>query len=703
MTDLYYEHLFTQHILVADPAQTEPHPFETLSALASLFHMRITDGQPLAQQGMIAFAAAQLGQDVPAPFYQGFPESVRALSPDLLLFDQIVHYLGAYGFLDLGDAGGHSLLEQTVERAAFAEDTQPKDFCIVTQDEAMQLLHTAVDNLLASTRPLNETQYNLICHMVRDDDYHVTHCASKNTAILLALTFRDLSYAKFLQLSDITKVIDELLAREYAAPNTAPKERTLRGIRKTIPKRKVNPHKLNLCNQDRKFITALIHKLFDANKANVTTCFERKKRWKGLLHHIHYKPRNAAEADFVAAMRGTENRSVYAAFEHALAQKDVRGAAALLRKEKGGAAVLRKLNYLVHHCTTQEDIEFVLGQAQTDNALVLLQLLVYYAHYQHNNAPRIFRFTAHHRLKNHIETKDEHARTLPPLAPEQVAVIQLFLQNMLAPLLKNRLGKVYLSPDMRAIALPLQETTAQMGFGTLTKGSRLAIDPTDKKLRAFTYWEQVPDIDLSVIALDEDWTQTEFSWRNMVRKQSDYITFSGDEVNGFYGGSEYFDIDLALFRQAHPRERYLVFCNNVYSSMVFGNCLCKAGYMLRDKEDSGQIFEPKTVQSAFTINADSSFAYLFALDLATNEFIWLNLVADRSQRIAGNTSLAFLAPYFTLNDQINLYTLIEMMASELVNDPAEAELAVSDEVLRLPEGCEQIHSYDFDKMLALMN
>lgn len=45
--------------------------------------------------------------------------------------------------------------------------------------------------------------------------------------------------------------------------------------------------------------------------------------------------------------------------------------------------------------------------------------------------------------------------------------------------------------------------------------------------------------------------------------------------------------------------------------------------MLRDVKDSGQVYEPKTVKTSFTIDCNSRLAYLFAIDLAANDFIWL--------------------------------------------------------------------------------
>lgn len=110
----------------------------------------------------------------------------------------------------------------------------------------------------------------------------------------------------------------------------------------------------------------------------------------------------------------------------------------------------------------------------------------------------------------------------------------------------------------------------------------------------------------------------------MTDMQSDAIVYSGDETSGYNGGSEYFDINIVMFRMLYPDLRYIIFCNNVFSDLTFDNCICRAGYMLRDENDSGQVFEPKTVKSSFKVSASTHFCYLFAIDLDKNEFVWLN-------------------------------------------------------------------------------
>ena len=125
--------------------------------------------------------------------------------------------------------------------------------------------------------------------------------------------------------------------------------------------------------------------------------------------------------------------------------------------------------------------------------------------------------------------------------------------------------------------------------------------------------------------------------------------------------------------------------------------------MLRDLFDSGEIYEPKTVQTSFLVNGKSIFAYLFGIDLKEREFMWLNLSSSRRTIVAGDTSMSFLLDYFKITDTMNVYRFFELMAQELVEDPEQAELIVSDRI-KLAEGDKRkvIRSYDHEKLITLM-
>ena len=680
MKDIFKTYLFSKHILVKYVNYGEENVFETLFTLANLFNIHITNGQELAERYMIHFASEMLGTDVPEPFYRGFPESVKQLSADKLLYDQMLHYFRTYGLGDFSEAG-HSLFDENFQRTAFKENATVKDFIIVNEDEAEKLLHEMADDLLGGSRPLNEGQFEFLTAMVREKGHTIDTCASKNTAIKLLLELRDPGIARFISLSDVIKLADEMNVRIYANENM---------------------RKLNFKNSDRKFLTKILDLKLADEQCRWRDCYEKKVLWCGLLHQLHYKAKTETGKQFVDAMRGSSNDSVYSHFEAAMAAGDIRSAADVLKEGKGSGALLRNLEYIVSRIEEPSDLNYILNEIETDNGLILLQLQQKYSFVKRPGEGRSFSFVRHELMRVHKETNEEQKRRRSVISEGQTKVIKAFVEEKMKAHFEGKLGKVYIDPGMKDYALPLQESSGQTGFGVLAKGSRLQI-PDGKKIRAFTYWEKVDDIDLSVIGLDEKGGQTEFSWRNMAGKQSDAITFSGDETSGYNGGSEYFDIDVEQFRKLYPNIRYLVFCDNVFSRKPFDGCYCKAGYMMRDILDSGAVYEPKTVQTSFTVSGNSTFAYLFGIDLSTREFLWLNLTRSGSTTVAGATSLAFLLDYFGITGNMNMYKFFGMLASELTDDPQTADIIVSDS-LQTEDGDkrEVIHSYDFEKLLKLM-
>lgn len=354
------------------------------------------------------------------------------------------------------------------------------------------------------------------------------------------------------------------------------------------------------------------------------------------------------------------------------------------------------------------------------NPVVLIQLLMQYHNESANkDIPdmRTFAFTRNDRMLVHRETPEEMKRRKSRLNQHKIDMSQEQIRSLLKKTLSGKLGKVWIDPDMKKIAVPLQMHTGETGFGVLPTGSRMDI-PEGKFVRAFTYWEKVNDIDLSCFALSEIGDQQEFSWRNMWSKKGSDICYSGDQTSGYYGGSEYFDVDIDRFRENNPGYRYLVFCNNVYSGINFSQCDCKAGYMIRetdpekvptwkgergDLRKSPVIFDPKTVQTSFKINAESIFAYLFAIDLEKRQMVWLNMARSDGMRVAGLSQMKFLLRYLTVTDVFNVYDLYSWAGAEVL-EPKDADIIVSDKEVPgwIKESCEWVHSWDFEKMLRLL-
>lgn len=679
MDKIFIDYLYTKNILVGEQNKSND-SFEVLFSLARFYGIRVSKGHEYATLDLVKYLGTKLYS--PAAnnsFYKGFPESVLKLTKDEYLFDQVFSYYKTYG-LGLFGNSTHSIMEENFIRLAFNENLEERIVEIITEEEAFDRLTEIVINLLKSSRPLSGIQYEIVLAYINIYNYKLTECNSKHTLIQLLYDRKDYSLCSLLSLSDVIKLVDFINRDEYWNNNLKD---------------------LHFKNKHRKFFAKVLDCMFEDGYINIKECFEKKKIWAGFLHHIHYKPKTELAVEFVNLMRGNTNESAYSEFERHMLDNDIKKAVDSILESKGTTVLLRKLNYVLSRCTSDEDADYVISKLSSNNAIVIIQLLQTYYTYEPYKK-RTFVFTKNNKLCVHKETEEEYNKSKSMISEKIVSKLVEKLKLNLNNLLSNKLGSVYVSEEMKNIALPIQETASNGGYGYLPKGSIIHL-PSDKKIRAFTYWEKVDDIDLSVIGICYDGSQIEFSWRTMADRNSKAIVYSGDQTSGFNGGSEFFDVDVKKIKKKYNKLKYLVFCNNVYSSVPFSNVVCRAGYMLRDKVDSGEIYEPKTVKSSFVINAESTFAYLFGLDLEKSAFVWLNLSNSSHSIVAGENDLAYLQKYFKATEVINYYTFMEMMATNLVDDPNDASIVVTDAEYEAKEGQELIRSYDFEKILKYIN
>ena len=677
MNAVFKRFLFERHILVSDGA-VEENRFEVLFSLGRLFGIRVTEGEEYVTRDMLLTAGECIGINVPEPFYRGFPESVRELTREQLLFDQLLHYYLTYGMRNF-EHPGHSVFEDDFTRLAFNERYTEKAFVCLPIAEAKKYLRTCIDDLLASSRPLSKEQLEILSLYIDEYGFFPETIAAKSTATALLREKRDVRFADFLALSDVIRLVDDINFFEYKNKNVK---------------------KLNFKNADRRFVSSVMDRIFDGGFVNVRECFEKKAVWCGLLHHIHYQPKCEAAEKFLYLMRNKGNQSVYSEVEKYLAEHNVKMAVNALKAGKGNGALLRSLDYLISRAQGPEDIHHILRSIDAGRPILLLQLLMHYSA-PADDGERVFSFVRHNLVKTHCETKEEAARRKTLLGDRTRAVMAEYIKSILAARLKGRLGRVYVHPAMDKVAIPMHEAATNGGFGTLPSGSRILLDE-GQKLRAFTYWEKVDDVDLSMIGIGRAGEEYEFSWRTMYYEQGQTITFSGDETSGYEGGSEYFDIDLERILEERPNIKYIVFCDNVYSGSDFSQSECTAGYMMRDKVCSGEVFEPKTVKTSFRVTADSTYAFLFAVDLDTREFIWLNTSVNSGRIIAANGRVKNALLRIGELDVMSAGELVRFAAIEVVDDPELADVCFTDEELEPKDGREQIHSYEYTRLMSLL-
>lgn len=355
MKDIFKEFLFQKHVLVNDSPifyasvrEQRTASFATVVALAKKFSIRITAGADLVSESMIDDAAKYLGEYVPEPFYKGFPESVRELTSEQLLYDQLLHYTQTYG-MGWFETAGHSVIEEVYGRIGFNEHTEPRDFVVYDEHKATEYLKDCVSKLLEGNRPLNVDQIEVVKAAFQEFGKGILPpwIPCKDTVIKLLYDSRDIDLCKFLKLSDTIKLLQYIQFAKYGSENLK---------------------KLNLKNQDRKFLTKVIDWFEEADmKEDAYYCdyleaFAKRKIWCGLFHHIHYRNKlnHGLTERFISDVRSNKNLSHYHYFEKYMREGNYLAAASYLKNWKGESALVRNLNYILSRCKNEKQAEEVL-------------------------------------------------------------------------------------------------------------------------------------------------------------------------------------------------------------------------------------------------------------------------------------------------------------------------------------------------------
>lgn len=665
MKETFKKYLFDKNILVNDGVEEKDAELESLlcTALMAKYGYNVVSGTNLMSKSVFDYVAKQIDFKPTEPFYRGFPESVKKLCPEELLFDQLWSYYKTYGLDDFSEVQ-HSVGESPVERIALLKSFTTKNVKILNEKNAEEELKSLLQGLCDQTRPMSEYQFSVLVEAILEYDMFMFKFASANTAIKVLLETRNLRYAEKystpLELSHFPKIVEELNFKVY---------------------RNNDIKKLNLKNQDRKFLVNVL-KILITNSYNdlglisdyqKVVCVEKRAIWKGILYHLHYKD------DRLSFIYNSKVFSGMSEFEWFMKDENIYDAAFILKYRKGASAVLRNLDYIVSRTKKFSEVEKVLDLLKADfNPTILMQLIQHYNGYnrKHNEA-RNFSFNKFNMKRSHRETYEEVERSKSHLDELEVRYLKDYFTKAFYELIsKKKAGRVYIEDGMKDIAIPLDMATANGGVGCLPTGSRMAI-PNGAIVRAFTYWEKVNDIDLSCWLVDKDFNNLKkFNWGEWIniRYNTNWdlnaVNFSGDQTSGYGGGSEYFDIDIDNVLKTYSTSRYMIFFNNVYSGYKFKDVFCKAGYMLRDRFNSGEVYEPKTVQTAFNITSDSTFCALFAIDLQTREMIWLNQNVYSNANCSFTEDNSWVKKYINLAKYLNIYKLFENVGKR-VSDPKE--------------------------------
>jgi hypothetical protein len=277
------------------------------------------------------------------------------------------------------------------------------------------------------------------------------------------------------------------------------------------------------------------------------------------------------------------------------------------------------------------------------------------------------------------------ANRLPALPTERAEMVAGICEQTLVARFSKlpRLGKCYLDPEMANYLVPFSQRSASKALRTLVRGSRLPM-PACNVVRFFLWWKNGSsrtDIDLSAALYDRNFNYVDIvSYYNLKSYGGHH---SGDIVDAPNGAAEFIDLDIERTKSANVR--YVVMSLNSFTEQPYCDLPeCFAGWMARQHANSGEIFEPRTVQDKIDIAANTRICLPAIMDLSERKIIWADIALRKHHswnNVKNNLSgVSVMARALTSLVKTNLHTLFSMhikARGDLVAEKTDADCVFS--------------------------
>ncbi|MFU8802373.1 MAG: TerD family protein [Bradymonadaceae bacterium] len=417
-----------------------------------------------------------------------------------------------------------------------------------------------------------------------------------------------------------------------------------------------------------------------------------KERWIRLGERLHpgeYRkayPKTAAAFDSIR--NGIEILTFNSRVERALRTPDVAAALALLETRPGELS--RRLDHLLRLEPDEyrDVVQAFERHAAAVSTPVLLQVMVHFTYRPYGVDVRTF-FPKGNAAKV-IAVANELPAIPDEAAREIVRCSRQALEERFSSL--EPLGNVYVDPALGNHLVPFSQRSASKALRTLVRGSRVPM-PEGGTIRFFLWWREGDldgkptgrvDLDLSGALYNDAYEYMEHISYTRLRSAKYKAAHSGDITSAPDGACEFIDLDIesALLHGA----RYVVGVAFAFTDHSFSELPeCFMGWMMRDRPESGEVFEPSTVVDRFDLSADTEIGLPIILDLRTRQVIWADIALRSNPRYvvkieANRSSVAHVIRAMTNLVKPDLHTLFSLHAAArgtLVEDITEADTVFS--------------------------
>lgn len=629
-----------------------------------------------------------LGADkVYRPMYPNFPQQVMDASECELFLNAIVHYW----------SGGTIVPDyEKKERFPLLDQTKLKTIDLGTSEDFVSIIR----NLLSSTTSISASDKeditslfevssptNIESHYLpeeipmKETVAFVTGLLMKNHPLLTLPKVAKLTSRYFKTATDVLRLAVALSDGDVSLASKT-KFRTFK-------------------RPERRFLMALL----DSCGSIEEDMIRYKEQWKRLAEKIHpseYTEFPRVIEAFDKLRKDVKIQTFGGKVRRATDTNNVDAAVELLKDRPGEFA--RRLDHLLRMSKENgleaDHVLIWFDSVAKDVAVpVLLQVLKHFKERSYQSSIRTF-FP-----KGNTSKMWSQDNNLPAINPELCNRVVKICTDTLIELFKERkdLGKVYIDPILKDYLVPFSQRSASKALRTIVRGSKPALSVDAKTIRAYIWWKEPyqerTDLDLSAILYDEDWNYVNHISYTSLR-QAGMGWHSGDIVSAPNGAFEAIDIDIERVRES-GKGRYVAFQVYSFTHTPFIQLPeCFMGWMERQHQNSGEIFEPKTLVNRVDITADSQTVIPMILDVEEMKMIWADIAGGGADIRVNNVerhkiTTAGVARAISSLKKINLYELFELHCAArgtLCVDKSEA-----DTIFSLEEG---ITPYDIDVIMS---
>lgn len=386
--------------------------------------------------------------------------------------------------------------------------------------------------------------------------------------------------------------------------------------------------------------------------------------------------------------------SPYAVAKKMVAKGDVCGAAKYLSGQ--GSLLLRNLFWLLSRVKSEREAEEVLSMLKISNPVIGVQILQTLAGY--DEEARCFVFYKNGYKVMHEESEEECGK--------RRSYVDIFVRSRAAEAILDNIrsyyasrpsiGKIYVADSFRNVGVPVNTSVCGSGLDVYPTGSRLPVK--GDHIRAFCYWKNVYDMDLSVAFLNSRNGVEPLYWGNYTDGMFGNSALTSGDARG-YEGSEY--VDFKITELLEKGWKYGVVFVNAFGGMFNeGEVFC--GYQNKDDLKT-KAWAPDNIAMKMSVKGEGRQFAAFALDLQRREVVVLNTLIGTHCHVVDNDSVYAFKPYLTPDvlDAFNMYTLLSLRG-DLVDDPADADIVFDSDYVG-KDGQKIVCPWDVPLLVSFVN